>query len=1093
MPETSPNAGGRIHFTHIGVDDGLSSARTVVAAQDPAGYMWIGTTNGLDRYDGYTIRAYQNDPQDARSLSGSWILALYIDRDGNLWVGTASGLNVYDPASDTFRRTIPQLQNEVVTTLFQDSSGLIWAGTRGNGVYSFDPVSQRLTHYQHDPRYPRSLSSDLVQKILEDGSGTLWIGTYAGLARFDRATNDFTTYRHDPIDPGSLSYDVVWDLVDDHTGTLWVGTDGGGLDAFDPTTDRFAHYRHDPNNPNSVSEDRIGCLAEDSQGDLIVGTFSAGLSILDSSRKTFTGARHAANDPASLANDTIFGCATDRSGLAWLATPGGLDIYDPLRQAVTLYRQGPDASTDLASENVTAVHVDSAGRIWVGTMDRGLDRIDSGTGYVSHYPPDPTGRGLGSPFVSAITSDQAGTLWVGTYGGGVYRLDPESNTFTAFRHADGDSRSLSDNTVMDLVVGNDGSLWVGTRSGGLNHLDPNSGEFGAYRHDSADPTSLSSDTVRTLAADPTGNIWVGTLGGGLDRLTPTTGALMHFQHDSADATSLGDDSIYALLVDRSGVLWIGFPSGGVDRMRPTASGASRASFTHLRERDGLASAEVSSIVEDGLPTDSAAGNLWIATGRGLSRLDVARQTFHTYSSEIGLPTAPLTRAHAVGPTGTLVFGTLGGLVQLDPASLQADTYVPPIVLTDLQLANQHVAPARGGPLTKPIDLTDTIQVAWDQRVISFEFAALDFRRPGLNRYRYMLQGFDRDWNEVDSTRRLVTYTNLDPGTYVFRVTGSNGSGLWNLTGRSVTLIITPPWWETWWLRSIAAMLLIGGILATHLGRMRSLQAQQRRLEALVAQRTEDLQEALGSRDVFLRTLAHDLKAPLASLSWHAQMLLRKVHGSPAVAMLEEGLQAIAASASEATAAIDELHDLTRLEAGEKLPLHRKPIDLTRFVEQVVGARSAKDQYRVEVHTADLVVDGDRSRLARVLTNLLENAIKYSRAGAEVLVSIDRETDRDTDWARVRVEDSGFGIPAQDLPHVFERYKRGSNAAHIPGEGLGLASVRQLVQLHGGRVEVQSAEHVGTTVTVWLPLERAATFGSTERSSPDPEEKVVQTK
>jgi signal transduction histidine kinase len=441
----------------------------------------------------------------------------------------------------------------------------------------------------------------------------------------------------------------------------------------------------------------------------------------------------------------------------------------------------------------------------------------------------------------------------------------------------------------------------------------------------------------------------------------------------------------------------------------------------------------------------------------------------------------------------MLFGTLGGLVELNPAGLQEDAYVPPIVLTDFQLANQHVAPARGGPLTKPIDLTDTIQVAWDQRVISFEFAALDFRRPGLNRYRYMLQGFDRDWNQVDSTRRLVTYTNLDPGTYVFRVMGSNGGGVWNPTGRSLTLIITPPWWETWWLRSIVATLLIGGILATYQWRVRSLQAQQRRLEVLVAQRTKDLQEALGSRDVFLRTLAHDLKAPLTTLSWHVQLLIRKARESPEMAVLDEWLQAIATGASEAVAAIDELHDLTRLDAGEQLPLHREPIDLTLFVDQVVAARDARDRFRVEVHTAGLIVDGDRSRLARVLGNLLDNAIKYSRAGAEVAVSIDRETELDTDWALVRVRDTGFGIPAQDLPEVFERYKRGSNAGHIPGEGLGLASVRQLVQLHGGRVAVQSAEGVGTTVTVWLPLERAEPFTSMERSSPEHEEEAAPKK
>jgi len=1074
MPSASSDTAARVHFTHLDIDDGLSSARTVAVAQDPAGFLWIGTTNGLDRYDGYAVQAYRSDPQDPGSLNGSWIQTLYVDRSGSLWVGTTAGANVYDPDTDTFRRTPIGLQGQFISTLYQDSSGLMWLGTRGNGVYSFDPVSQQLTSYRHKPDDPRSLSNDQVQTVVEDRSGTLWIGTFGGLDRFDRATGGFTEYRHDDREPRSLSYDVVWDLLEDRAGTLWVGTDGGGLDAFDPSRRDFVHYRHDPNDPTTLSGDRIGCLAEDTQGALIVGTFTAGLSVLDPTRTTFGGARHHANDPSSLVNDTVFDCAADRSGLVWLATAGGLDMYDPLRQAVTLYRPGPNPSTDLASEIVAAVHEDRRGRRWVGTTDRGLDVVDRQTGQVTHYPADTTGQGLSNPYVSAITSDPSGAVWVGTHGGGLYRLDPDANTFTAYRHAPGNPRSLSDDTVMDLLVARDGALWVGTRSGGLNRLDPSTGTFTHYGHDPADPASLSADIVHTLAETANGDIWAGTIGGGLDRLDPATGAVRHFRHDPADPATLGDDSVNALLVDRAGVLWVGFAGGGLDSLQLAPGDPGRASVRHYREQDGLASDEVASMLEDGLATDATPGTLWIATGRGLSQLDAARQTFRTYGPEAGLPPEPLTRAHAIGQRGTLLFGSLGGLIELDPGELLADGYVPPIVLTDFLLANQRVRPGANGPLTRPVDRTDTIQVSWDQRVISFEFAALDFRRPGLNRYRYMLDGFDRQWIEVDSTRRLVTYTNLEAGTYVFRVTGSNGSGVWNPTGRTLTLIITPPWWATWWFRSLLAVLLIGGVDASYLWRVRTLQAQQRRLETLVAQRTNELQAALGTRDVFLRTLAHDLKTPLLSLTWHVEALQHSVQrGSPEPARLADDLQAIAAGAGEALAAIDELHDLTRLEAGAPLPLNREPIDLAAFVEQLVGARgaTAPDQFRVEVRTAGLRVDGDRARLTRVLNNLVDNAVKYGRAGGNVYISIERDHDQGTEWAVVRVQDVGIGIPAGDLPQVFERYQRGSNATHIPGEGLGLASVRQLVQLHGGRVEVDSGEGVGTTVTVRLPLER----------------------
>jgi len=404
------------------------------------------------------------------------------------------------------------------------------------------------------------------------------------------------------------------------------------------------------------------------------------------------------------------------------------------------------------------------------------------------------------------------------------------------------------------------------------------------------------------------------------------------------------------------------------------------------------------------------------------------------------------------------------------------------VFSAFLLANKPVEPSDSGPLARPIDMTDTVQLGWDNRVISIEFAALSFRAPEFSRYRYMLDGFDTQWSEVDSTRRLVTYTNLDPGWYVFRVTGSNASGVWNPTGRALTLIISPPWWGTWWFRIFGTAIIAGGLLVAYLWRVRSLKAQQRLLEAVVAQRTQALEEALGTqqaaldtRDEFLRALAHDLKAPLSNLSWHVQMLNRRARdGRLEPDALDKGLEAISIGSAEAVAAIDELHDLTRLAASSPLPLQLEPVDLVALVRQLVAARLETSRHDVEFVSDYETLTGhvDRARLARIFDNLLDNATKYSPAGGQIRVSVDREVVDGAESAVLRVQDYGLGIPLEDLPHVFERYRRGSNVAQIPGDGLGLASVRQLVELHGGQIGVESREGRGSTFTIRLPLSHA---------------------
>jgi ligand-binding sensor domain-containing protein/signal transduction histidine kinase len=1079
-------------FTHLTVDQGLADQMAAEITQDTEGFMWFGTFRGLDRYDGYRFVHYRHDDADPHSLTGNVITALYADRDGNVWVGArGAGLDRFDPRTRQFEHfrhdasDRSSLSSNSPRMIYQDRAGVVWIASEGGGLSRFNPGTRTFTNYLHDDADGNSIASNTVRSIAEDASGVLWLGTANGLSRVDPRSGAFETYRHSDADQQTLGANNIWKIVVDHVGTIWLATENG-LDNLDPNTGHFAHYLHDPANPHSLSGNPLDGLLEDDAGRLWVGTFGSGVSILEVDRQSFTNYRHDPGDPTSLGYDQVDKIFRDRSGLIWLGTGGGgVDVYNPQQQAVTIYRAMAGEPNSLSSPFVYSVVEDADGFIWVGTRNSGLDRLDHRTGQVAHFPSQPgiPGR-LGWPVILDLAQDTTGALWLAAYGGGLYRRDPSTGLFTAYRHDPADPASLSHDNVRTLRFDEHGTLWIATNGGGLNSLDPGTGIFTAYRANQNDPDGLATDMTVGLDTDRHGGVWVGTAGGGLNHLDVTTGRFTRYQHDPNNPNSLAEDNVFVVHVDRAGVVWIGTQGGGLDRLDPSTS-----VFTHYHQQDGLPSERVQSIVEDGNPTDQTAGNLWIVTDRGVARLDKDRQTIHAYGTANGLPSAQFAMGSYIDREGDLLIANLGGLVVFDPTNVRTETTPPPVVLTDFRVDNK---PADHNSLPQAIDFADHVEIGYGQRVISFEFAALSYTASVQNRYRYKLEGFDSDWTEVDATRRAATYTNLEPGSYVFRVTGSNADGVWNETGRSLIVTVNPPWWATLWFRGLGLVLITGALGGAYVWRERTLRGQQRRLEALVYTRTHELQTALATReaalatrDAFLRTLAHDLKAPVANLAWHVQLLIRRAHdGRLDPQAMDSGLQAVGLGAAEVIAAVDELHDLTRLAAGAPVPLQRESVDLVAFARERVSVRRDSSPQRLgfESSESDLWVDADRARLGRVLDNLLDNATKYSTPDQPIEVSVGRESLVGDEWAVLRVQDHGIGIPAADLPHVFERYHRGGNVGSRPGEGLGLASARQVIALHGGVLKAYSQEGVGSTFTIRLPLRPAGSTPAESSSS-----------
>jgi PAS domain S-box-containing protein len=843
-----------LRFEHLTVQDGLSEGRVWGITQDRKGFMWFTTWDGLNRYDGYEFKVYKQEPGNPKSPGGTAFWVVYEDRAGTIWAGspTGGGLSRYDPTNEQWVRyqhdpdDPHSLGSDNVYAIYEDSAGVLWIGTEGGGLNLFEGAAEdgrgRFTRYEPDPEDPQSLGSAFVSSIYEDRSGVLWIGTYdGGLHRYNRERESFTRYQHDANDPESLSDDRVYPIYEDRSGMLWVGTYGGGLNRFDRETGRFKRYRSDPDDPHNLSGDTITGICEDPSGTLWIGTFDGGLNRYQPETDTFVSYQHDALDPRSLGSSTVASLYVDRSGTLWIGTGGsGISKLDPTAQGFGLYRHKPTDPNSLNNSDVRAIYEDRSGDLWIGTWG-GLNRLDPKTGRTTHYRHDPADPdSLSDDHVLSIHEDNTGTLWVGVDTHGLNKYNRETETFAHFRPDPADPHSLSDGVVTTLYQDRTGVLWVGTFTSGLDALDPQSQDeqvrFSHHQHDPEDPHSLGAGTIYAIHEDREGVLWVGTGGGGLCRYDRDRESFACYRHDPDDANSLTDNVIWAIYPDREGGLWVG-TSGGLNRLD-----AITGIFLHYTTADGLPHNTVYGILED-TSSPGTNGQLWLSTAGGLSRFDPRSRTFRNYGASDGLQGDGFNfGAYHKSSTGELFYGGPNGLTTFHPQDIRSNTHIPPVFVTGFHLTNEPVPVGNDSPLQQSIVDTEELALSFQDRVISFQFAALNYSSPLQNRYRYKLEGFEDDWTEVGSDRRYATYTNLDPGHYTFRVLGSNNDGVWNEVGASLAITITPPWWASWWFRGALLLLGVATLAGGYRWRVRAWERRSRELERQVAERTTELGE-----------------------------------------------------------------------------------------------------------------------------------------------------------------------------------------------------------------------------------------------------------
>ncbi len=826
-------------FDQISLEQGLSHSTVFSIVQDQTGFLWFGTQSGLNKYDGYDITVFRHDPNNPNSISNDNAGNLFIDRAGIIWIGTwGGGLNRLDPRSEqiTVYRHDPNNPNSLghdrVQTIFEDHAGNLWIGTSGGGLDKFDRQNDTFTHYYHDPDNPNSLSHDRIWRIAEDSAGHLWVATSDGLNRFDPDSDTFTYFKHDPADLRSLSHSLIRVLYVDSTDTLWVGTEEG-LNRLNPDGETFTRFRY---NPDSLSDDIINAILEDHTGQLWVGTSRGGLNKFHPETETFSHYTNDLQNPKSLSYNDIRWIHEDPAGILWLATRGGgVNKFNPALENFTYFTNDPDDLNSLSNNDVRAVLVDRAGQLWIGVRGGGLNKYDPIQQTFIHYRHDPDNpNSLSGDDVYALHQDQAGRIWVGLSGGGLMKFDPDTEQFTAYPYAPDDPTGLSSQDVNSIYEDQFGRLWIGTKGGGLNLFDPNSEQFTHYQYRPDDPASLGNDDVYAISAEPADTLWISTYGGGLNKLTLTPEApssaelverIFRYQNDPNSPTSLSNNDVYAVYPDKQGYIWVGTANGGLNQFDPITQ-----QFSRFSQANGFRSDVIYGILADDQD------KLWLSTSKGLSKFDPQSERVVNYDSSDGLPSMGYSEgAYYKSPTGRLFFGGINGLLSFDPQQIRDNPHAPPVVLTGLTVANQAAATDQ-----PPANLSQ-IELAYDDNILSFEFVALDYVNSTKNQYAYKLEGFDEDWVQA-GTRRFATYTNLPPGDYLFRVKGSNNAGVWNETGASLAITIQPPFWGTWWFRAIALILGVGLILGGYRLRVMGIQAQRKRLENLVIERTVELVE-----------------------------------------------------------------------------------------------------------------------------------------------------------------------------------------------------------------------------------------------------------
>jgi ligand-binding sensor domain-containing protein/two-component sensor histidine kinase len=879
-----------INFDHLTNEEGLSQNTVHYIMQDSRGFIWFATEDGLNRYDGYNFSIYKAKPADKHSLPDNFVWTIYEDRSKNLWVGTNNGgLSKYDRANERFINYYSDPSNSHslsfnnVRAILEDAEHNLWVGIESGGLDKFDRKNNVFYHHRHNPADSASLANDVVISLYEDKAGTLWVGTDGGLGRYDKKKNKFLNFSSNPSNINSLSNNVVLSICEDSKGIMWIGT-VNGFNRFDKKTNKFTRYFINTSLSKNPNSNRINSILEDKNGSLWVGT-GGGLFQFDRESESFSLVTPVYSNSTILNNKNILSLYEDMYGLIWIGSAeDGIAKYNSERMKFRHYKHEPFRGNSLNHNTVRSLYQDNTGILWIGTLGGGLNKFNSKTNSFTSYENNPHNKhSLSDNSVSAICKDSYGYLWVGTWNAGLNKtLHPLKNTagekleFEKFSNNPAFYNIPRSNIIQKIFEDSDKNIWIGTGAG-LSLYDRKKDNFINFTNDPQNPHTISSNLIQScIIEDRNRNIWIGTWDGlnkisasDRNRLLTDPGNIkfVRYKFKQDNAYSLSDNRVISAYEDNKGNLWFGTYGGGLNMLPADQHESPKPRFYNYTTEEGLPSNIIYSVEGDNRD------NIWLSTDDGLAVLNRQTGKFKIYDVSDGLQGNQFFwGAGCKGKNGEMFFGGTNGFNSFNPGDLKINSHIPPIVITSFQIFNRPVVPGgKNSPLTKSILETKEIELSYSENVFSFEFAALDFTSPDKNRYEYMMEGFDKNWINSDN-RRYVTYTNLNPGDYVFRVRGSNSDGIWNEAGTAITIRILPPLWMKWWF-ILLSVLTLGGIVAfLIIYRVKHLLNIERFRAKLAADLHDNIGSSLTEISIWSEIIRKRIKNPEKDIEKSLQMI-----------------------------------------------------------------------------------------------------------------------------------------------------------------------------------------------------------------------------